>query len=614
MVKYTVQWTSSSYLQPALADHPKSCIFEYEVKPHWEAPSVKCVYGKIIFNQVGRSEEDVAGGSKDEDDAGKNKKQKTTTDTDAAAVAAAEEEYDDEGNDDDDESDESDDEKHPAFQPNVIGYFEGYELSRGNNDLEQHAGHNPLFHEDADDVSTELQQFAFALYNSRGQCCRAPPGSGIDEILAMDGSMFLVEMMEMHPLYRGLDLGINLLHEYLALPDTIRRVGLVVMNPWHVVRELRYLENNNRARQMREGLNDNDKVDLVRSNTVKVRRQFSRIGFCAVANTEDWADKWWMSMERYKTKTSAEVKGMWLSKEESSQIDIPMQARGHVDSSVDKELRQLLQSLKPIQLNPTEAALMRQVMRNIDMIEETISDYQEQIDISLEAIAVSETPDALISLKNKLLSNLATAETLRDSSRKILYDNGFGSKLTSEKKMEIQRLVDGGADLNGISALHHVSTNYKDRDLFDLLIDDYGMSVEQFDHIGRRPIHIAACFTNVEAVRILLEKGAERDGKNKEGQTALQELNESQRLQNDSARVLLGRLDPVDECVVSIRNLLTGASPLCRSSNSNDDDDADDNEDEDDDDDEDNEEDDENEEEEDDKDDNNHVPVRQVLP
>ena len=137
--------------------------------------------------------------------------------------------------------------------------------------------------------------------------------------------------------------------------------------------------------------------------------------------------------------------------------------------------------------------------------------------------------------------------------------------------------------------------------------DDYGMSVEQFDHIGRRPIHIAACFTNVEAVRILLgEKGADRDGKNKEGQTALQELNESQRLQNDSARVLLGRLDPVDECVVSIRNLLTGASPLCRSSNSNDDDDADDNEDEDDDDDEDNEE--------DDKDDNNHVPVRQVLP
>jgi ribosomal protein L12E/L44/L45/RPP1/RPP2 len=323
-------------------------------------------------------------------------------------------------------------------------------------------------------------------------------------------------------------------------------------------------------------------------------------------------------MERYKTNTSAEVKGIWLSKEESSQIDIPMQARGHVDSSADKELRQLLQSLKPIHLNPTEAALMRQVRRNIDMIEETISDYQEQINISLEAIAVSETPDALISLKNKLLSALATAETLRDSSRKILDDNGFGSKLTSEKKMEIQRLVDGGADLNGISALHHVSTNYKDRDLFDLLIDDYGMSVEQFDHIGRRPIHIAACFTNVEAVRLLLEKGADRDGKNKEGQTALQELNESQRLQNDSAMVLLGRLDPVDECVVSIRNLLTGAStsPLCRSSNSNDDDDDDDNEDEeeDDDDDEDNEEDDENEEEEDDKDDNNHVPVRQVLP
>jgi hypothetical protein len=97
------------------------------------------------------------------------------------------------------------------------------------------------------------------------------------------------------------------------------------------------------------------------------------------------------------------------------------------------------------------------------------------------------------------------------------------SKLTSEVKSKIRILVDDGANLNGIDALHHAAAWYREQDLFDLLVDEYGMSMEKFDDNGRRPIHIAAGCGNTDAVRILLAKGADKNGRNVEGQTALQE-------------------------------------------------------------------------------------------
>lgn len=97
------------------------------------------------------------------------------------------------------------------------------------------------------------------------------------------------------------------------------------------------------------------------------------------------------------------------------------------------------------------------------------------------------------------------------------------SKLTSEVKSKIRTLVDDGANLNGIDALHHAAAWYREKDLFDHLVDEYGMSMEHFDDNGQRPIHIAAGCGNTDAVRILLAKGADKNGRNVEGQTALQE-------------------------------------------------------------------------------------------
>jgi hypothetical protein len=98
------------------------------------------------------------------------------------------------------------------------------------------------------------------------------------------------------------------------------------------------------------------------------------------------------------------------------------------------------------------------------------------------------------------------------------------SKLTTDVKSKIRTLVvDDGANLNGIDALHHAAAWYREQDLFDLLVDEYGMSMESFDDNGRRPIHIAAGCGNTDAIRILLAKGADKNGRNVEGQTALQE-------------------------------------------------------------------------------------------
>ena len=396
----------------------------------------------------------------------------------------------------------------------------------------------------SDCAGGELQDFACALYDSRSEMCRAPGGSGVRDVLAMDGSMFLVEMIEVKPRYRGMDLGINFLHEYLAHPQVARRIGLVVMCPWAVDKTgiLRFVENEGMAERRNEGLGESEKVDVSRRNTVKLRRQYSRMGFRAVADSPDWADKWWMSMEKYKTMTPSSVKGAWLSKEDASQLDIPMPAKKHVDSDKDKELKRLLESLKPNESDPY-AAQLGEMQRQLGLLQQ-IRDIQRSVSEVARSGSDTIIPSAAQNI-NALLSRWSD-------------DSGGRSKLTSEKKSEIRRLVDVGADLNGINALHVAASYYKESDLFDLLIDEYGMSVEQFDSIGRRPLHVAACCTNADAVRILVSKGADKHGRNKEGQTALQEVDQMQRSMDDFARSMMGGIGSNDAGVVTIRNLLRG--------------------------------------------------------
>eukprot|EP00978_Attheya_sp_CCMP212_P025231 scaffold80837_cov36-Attheya_sp.AAC.1 len=93
----------------------------------------------------------------------------------------------------------------------------------------------------------------------------------------------------------------------------------------------------------------------------------------------------------------------------------------------------------------------------------------------------------------------------------------------------MKNLVEAGASLQGINALHMAAANYKSSDLFDHLIGEYGMNVETFDRNGHFPIHVAAVFGNAQAIRVLLAPEANKKAKSKDGLTAKQELEKYER-------------------------------------------------------------------------------------
>ena len=388
-----------------------------------------------------------------------------------------------------------------------VGYLSGYELTRG-------ANGNKMFYDHAACVGGELEKFATSLYNERGEYCQAPRGSPIRDVLCMDGCMFLLEFIEIKHAYEGIDLGINFLHEYLSLG---RRIGLVVMMPWTISENLRYQENILRLRESTKGMSENEKVDRNRRNTVKLRQQFSRMGFSAVANTTKWVDMWFLSIDKYKRMGSAEIKSGWLSREESRQLDVPMPVKRHVWSEEDKELERVLKSVMPdYDYYGDGGRTMNAMQQSTTSLQQSVSDLASFISAIAPTARSSPSVQRLQEVSDRL------GDSFPDTNR---------SRLTDEKKRDIRRLVDSGASLSGIEALNMAAQNYKNDDLFDLLIDKYGMDVNATeDKHGRRPLHFAATSgKNVAAVRILLSKGADKKIQDNDGQTALEEMNNMER-------------------------------------------------------------------------------------
>jgi hypothetical protein len=214
------------------------------------------------------------------------------------------------------------------------------------------------------------------------------------------------------------------------------------------------------------------------------------MGFKVVDNTPDYVDKWFLSMDKYKKNKKDDVKAGWLSKEQVSQLVIPMKEKLHVDSEHDTKLKALLQSL------------------------------------------FSETPSA----PNNIAATNIALTMLGMPGFQSMYPTG--SRLTDARKAQMKRLVDAGASLQEINALHMAAANYKSSDLFDYLIDEYGMSVETFDRNGHFPIHVAAVCGNAEAVRVLLARGAKKNAKSKDGLTAKQELVKHEKSMQDLQNVM----------------------------------------------------------------------------
>eukprot|EP00978_Attheya_sp_CCMP212_P035392 scaffold153776_cov32-Attheya_sp.AAC.1 len=288
-----------------------------------------------------------------------------------------------------------------------------------------------------------------------------------------------------------MDLGIHFLHELLSCKTICEGVGLVVMKPWTLSKTgLRYKDNVDQMKESFRDKNESEQVDISRHDTVQLRRQLSRMGFKVVGNSPDYADKWFLSMDKYKKNKKDDVKSGWLSKEQSSQLAIPMKEKLHVDSEQDTELKALLQSL----FSQTSSAPSNIAATNIAAMMLGLPGFQSM-------------PPSV-------------------------------SKLTDARKAQMKNLVEAGASLQGINALHMAAANYKSSDLFDHLIGEYGMSVETFDRNGHFPIHVAAVCGNAEAIRVLLARGANKKAKSKDGLTAKQELEKHEKSMRDLQNVM----------------------------------------------------------------------------
>jgi hypothetical protein len=235
-------------------------------------------------------------------------------------------------------------------------------------------------------------------------------------------------------------------------------------------------------------------------------------------------------MEIYKTMAPDAIQAKWPSKNGATG-EIPMPRRRHVCTAEDEELKELLTSLKPDPPCPF-GGIMDAVRDLRDSMGEAKREVQRIIQERLGPPSGSSTIGAEIT--NKAFSEI------EESMGHLPGRAHSGSKLTEEKELRLRRLVDAGASLRGINALHRAAAAYDKRDLFDLLTGTYGMDIEGFDDIGRRPLHVAAVTSNADAVRMLLAMGAEKGGKNVEGQTALEELQEQQRGMDGLASVFLG--------------------------------------------------------------------------
>jgi hypothetical protein len=429
--KKSVEWTASN---------GQKFRFDLKLEKHCEASSVQTAHGTVCCTSA------TSTTSTTNDEKGGTKKR---TSDGAAKKTTAEDE---------------------------VGYLYGYIIKRPHRN----------FHEDGDIASQELNEFTVKLFNENGSKCRVtgPTMRGCDK-----GAMFLIEKVEIRRgAFQGIDLGIHLVHEFLVFAKDKNNIGLCVMNPWTLSRHaLRFKDNKELVIEATKGMNSSQESDYHREMTIKLRRQFTRMGFQPAKDTPEYVDFWVLLKSKYFSTTSDDdPKSKWLSKEEAMQLDnIPIAPKKHVESRHDTEFKQILEGLFSA---PSFGGGMPGVLQ-------------------------------------LLMGPAGSMPTL----------------LTPQVRQEMKGLVESGANLQAINALHMAAANYKSPDLFEFLLDDdggCGMSLTQLDHLGQQPLHVAAGCSNLAAVQVLLARGADKKAKNQDGETAKQMVEKVERSMADFQRVM----------------------------------------------------------------------------
>lgn len=190
-------------------------------------------------------------------------------------------------------------------------------------------------------------------------------------------------------------------------------------------------------------------------------------------------------------------------------------------SAQDNELCDLIRSMLPDEDEYRDGgATIAMLNEQIRRVRDSMQRQREAIRQSLVASYPNQEIGSIIDeVVDRQMSELQAKlpEEIPDPNR---------SKLTEEGRAEIKRLVDAGASLAKVDALHIAASYYKQRDLFDLLIDEYGLGVDDPDHTSMLspPLHVAASLGNCEAIEILIAKGADKKSKNSKGRNASQEV------------------------------------------------------------------------------------------
>ena len=80
-----------------------------------------------------------------------------------------------------------------------------------------------------------------------------------------------------------------------------------------------------------------ERITANREGTIKLRKQFSRLGFKpAKDDSPEFVDKWILLKQDYFSKENPQQH--WMTKEQANLLDIPMKPREYVESKPDKEL------------------------------------------------------------------------------------------------------------------------------------------------------------------------------------------------------------------------------------------------------------------------------------
>jgi ankyrin len=166
----------------------------------------------------------------------------------------------------------------------------------------------------------------------------------------------------------------------------------------------------------------------------------------------------------------------------------------------------------------------------------------------LKAVAVARDANDRVRMALLLLDNNAPIDQVNvDDLMRLVSSSTDVDRSVALIGRLLARNVNVGAlrDIDGRSVCHHVISNAARQlnvtELVRAMVDHCGIDVNDVDINGVSPLHCAAGMSNMSALRVLVELGADIDSQTRNGRTPLHWVGESYNPDEACARFLLAR-------------------------------------------------------------------------